>query len=93
VISPRGNDRLGEFASRLWRRRGVRRAAFWAGLILQLAMLGATLGFTLTSSGDRATHRHVATARGEAHRVTDRDRASRGRLPRLPETVETPGSG
>ena len=64
-------------ARQLWERRGVRRFALFTGLVLQMALIGFTLGWTLTStSNPRAVAHHArATAPTEiAETVADRDR-------------------
>ncbi len=47
---------MSEFCSgvvlRLWERRRIRRLMFVVGLVLQLALVGFMLGWTLTPSGD-----------------------------------------
>ena len=70
-----GSGRISVLARRLWRRRGVRQAAFWTGLILQLAMLGAALGLALTPSGDHMLPKHSRSVIAARHAVVDRDGA------------------
>ena len=64
-------------ARQLWERRGVRRFALFTGLVLQMALIGFTLGWTLTSTsnpGAVAPHARVTAPTDRTETVTDRDR-------------------